>query len=98
MAVSRLSPQPVAFYAGVFFLVNATYALLIWELVEPTAEEQPSVNVRSSMRKRSMATLALFAVAAIVSLRWPVVGLGICCCCLVGYLRPEVAGTEQIVV
>ena len=25
MAVSRLAPQPVAFYAAVFFLVNATY-------------------------------------------------------------------------
>jgi uncharacterized membrane protein len=29
MAVSDLSPQPVAFYAGVFFLVNATYTCLI---------------------------------------------------------------------
>jgi uncharacterized membrane protein len=35
MAVSELAPQPVAFYAAVFFLVNATYALLIWELIEP---------------------------------------------------------------
>jgi uncharacterized membrane protein len=25
MAVSELAPQPVAFYAAVFFLVNATY-------------------------------------------------------------------------
>jgi hypothetical protein len=30
MAVSELAPQPVAFYAGVFFLVNATYICLIW--------------------------------------------------------------------
>ncbi len=29
MAVSRLAPQPVSFYAGVFFLVNATYIGLI---------------------------------------------------------------------
>ena len=33
MAVSRLAPQPVAFYAAVFFLVNATYIALIWELI-----------------------------------------------------------------
>ena len=33
MAVSKLAPQPVAFYAAVFFLVNATYNGLIWELV-----------------------------------------------------------------
>jgi uncharacterized membrane protein len=25
MAVSKLAPQPVALYAAVFFLVNATY-------------------------------------------------------------------------
>lgn len=35
MAVSKLSPQPVAFYAAVFFFVNVTYILLIWELIEP---------------------------------------------------------------
>ena len=36
MAVSELAPQPVAFYAAVFFLVNATYIALIWELMERT--------------------------------------------------------------
>jgi uncharacterized membrane protein len=34
MAVSELAPQLVAFYAAVFFLVNATYLLLIWELID----------------------------------------------------------------
>jgi TMEM175 potassium channel family protein len=33
MAVSGLAPQPVAFYASVFFLVNITYICLIWELL-----------------------------------------------------------------
>src|SRR6202161_4697643 len=37
MAVSRLSPQPVAFYAVTFFLVNATYIALIWELIDPAS-------------------------------------------------------------
>src|SRR5262245_58190962 len=36
MALSELAPQPVAFYAAVFFLVNATYISLIWELIERT--------------------------------------------------------------
>ena len=36
MAVSKLAPQPVAFYAAIFFLVNATYISLIWELIERT--------------------------------------------------------------
>ena len=34
MAVSGLAPQPVAFYAAVFFLVNATYICLIYELID----------------------------------------------------------------
>ncbi len=33
MAVSEPAPQPVAFYAAVRFLVNATYVALIWDLI-----------------------------------------------------------------
>jgi len=90
MAVSKLSPQPVAFYAAVFFFVNATYILLIWELIDPAAGV--SVKARRNMRYRSIATLVLFGVAAIVALKYPYVGLGICCCCLIGYLRPTAPG------
>jgi uncharacterized membrane protein len=93
MAVSRLSPQPVSFYAAVFFFVNVTYILLIWELIEPRADVP--VRVRRSMRYRSIATLCLFGTASIVALKYPYVGLGICCCCLVGYLRPGAPGAER---
>src|SRR6059058_6035564 len=46
MAVSRLAPQPVAFYAAVFFLVNATYIALIRELIDraPVAEVPSTVR------------------------------------------------------
>src|ERR1700681_4147221 len=40
LAVSELAPQPVAFYAAVFFLVNATYICLIWELIDRTSVDQ----------------------------------------------------------
>ena len=92
MAVSELSPQPVSFYAAVFFLVNATYMLLIWELVDPTPVDDVSRRVRKLMRVRSIATLCLFGLAAVVALKRPLVGLGICCFCLLGYLRPEAPG------
>ena len=36
MAVSKLAPEPVAFYAAVFFLVNVTYICLVRELVDRT--------------------------------------------------------------
>jgi uncharacterized membrane protein len=89
MAVSELAPQPVAFYAAVFFLVNATYIALIWELIDRTPGGKIPPKVRRIMRVRSLTTLCLFGAAAVVALKHPLVGLGICICCLIGYLRPE---------
>jgi uncharacterized membrane protein len=88
MAVSRLSPQPVAFYAATFFLVNMTYIALIWELVDPASIPTTS-NVHAIMRARSLITLCVFAAASIVALKYPVAGLAMCIFCLVLYLRPE---------
>ena len=90
MAVSELAPEPVSFYAAVFFLVNATYIALIWELIH-----EVSPKVRRIMRVRSITTLCLFGVAALVALKYPLVGLGICICCLLVYLRPEPLGAEE---
>lgn len=94
MAVSRLAPQPVAFYAAVFFLVNVTYIALIWELVDATAAGAVPARVRRVMRGRAIITLFLFALAVVVALRFPVTGLGICVCCLIVYLRPDPPGTD----
>jgi hypothetical protein len=41
------------------------------------------------MRFRSIATLSLFAVAAVVALKYPLLGLGICISCLIVYLKPD---------
>jgi uncharacterized membrane protein len=96
MAVSRLAPQPVAFYAAVFFLVNATYIALIWELIDTTSAGTVPPRVRRIMRFRSITTLCLFALAAIVALKYPLAGLGICIGCLVVYLRPDPPGAEAV--
>src|SRR5919201_6700245 len=50
MAVSRLAPQPVAFYAAVFFLVNATYICLIWELIERRPADSVPARTRRVLR------------------------------------------------
>jgi DNA-binding IclR family transcriptional regulator len=50
MAMSKLAPQPVAFYAAVFLLVNTTYIFLIWELIGRTPEGDVSPRVRRTMR------------------------------------------------
>ena len=128
MAVSELAPQPVAFYAAVFFLVNATYIALIWELMERAHLDTPialllsghcclfllpsernvysfdlgaygagpsqrsSPRERRIMRFRSITTLCVFGIAASVALKYPLVGLGMCICCLIVYLKPEAPG------
>jgi TMEM175 potassium channel family protein len=93
MAVSRLAPQPVAFYAAVFFLVNATYIGLIWELIDSVDDIAP--RVRRIMRFRAITTLCLFAAAAVVALKYPLVGLGVCIWCLIVYLRPNPPGARD---
>ena len=94
MAVSELAPQPVAFYAAVFFLVNATYIALIWELIDQTPGEMIPPKARRIMRLRSLITLCCFALAAVVALKYPLAGLALCICCLVVYLKPEPPGLE----
>ena len=89
MAVSRLSPQPVAFYAATFFLVNVTYVGLIWELIDRDSIGTITPKVRRIMRVRSLTTLSVFGVAAVVALGYPIAGLAMCIACLVFYLRPE---------
>jgi uncharacterized membrane protein len=95
MAVSKLAPQPVSFYAAVFFLVNATYISLIRELIDRTPVEDVSPQARRIMRFRSITTLCLFGVAAVVALKYPLAGLGICICCLIVYLKPEPPGAGK---
>jgi uncharacterized membrane protein len=89
MAVSELAPQPVAFYAAVFFLVNVTYICLIGELVGRKSRDQASVRARKSMLLRSVTTLCLFAAAAVIALRFPLAGLLVCIGCLTVYIRPD---------
>jgi len=54
MAVSELAPHPVAFYAAVFFLVNATYMGLISDLIGRTPLDQVPPAARKVMRVRSI--------------------------------------------
>lgn len=93
MAISGLAPQPVSFYAAVFLLVNATYILLIWELVGPA--ERPMPRARKVMLLRAATTLCLFGGAAIVALKYPLGGLGICIACLIVYLKPAAGSSAH---
>ncbi|WP_246688508.1 MULTISPECIES: hypothetical protein [unclassified Mesorhizobium] len=78
-----------------YFLVNLTYIFLIRELIEPLPVDAVPLTVRKAMRIRSVATLCLFGIAAIIALKYPIVGLATCCCCLAVYLRPQAPGTRR---
>ena len=95
MAVSKLAPQPVAFYAAVFCLVNATYICLIYELIDRTPAVEVSPGERRIMHYRSIITLCVFGAAAVVALKYPLFGLGMCICCLIVYLKPEAPGAKK---
>ena len=95
MAVSELAPQPVAFYAAVFFLVNATYICLIYELIDRAPVDDVLPRERRIMHFRSIATLCVFAAATVVALKYPLLGLGMCICCLIVYLKPEAPGARE---
>lgn len=92
MAVSELAPQTVAFYAAVFFFVNVTYIGLIWELIGRFPSNEVTLKERKIMRLRSLVTLCVFGTAAVVALKYPLIGLGMCICCLIVYLKPEAPG------
>ena len=93
IASTRLGAVPVAFYAGDFFLVNATYVLLCLEAVDRSAPHKVGPRARSMMRIRSFATLAVFAAAGVVALCYPIGGMVMICLCLFVYLSPGAPGT-----
>ena len=95
MAVSKLAPQPVAFYAAVFCLVNATYICLIYELIDRTPAVEVSAGERKIMHYRAITTLCVFGAAAVVALKYPLFGLGMCICCLIVYLKSEAPGVNK---
>jgi uncharacterized membrane protein len=92
MAVSRLAPAPVSFYAAVFCLVNATYLGLISELIGRAPADLAPAPIRRRMRLRATFTLGLFVVATVVGLFAPLAAIALCCVCLVVYLRPDPPG------
>ena len=90
IADSRLAAAPVALYAFVFVLVNITYLALCTEVVDRPAHDDVSHRLQRLLRMRSFITIGGFVVAAIVALRWPILGMLLICLCLIVYLRPDI--------
>jgi hypothetical protein len=78
----RATPERLSAFSDGVFAVLIT--VLVLDLRPP---ERPTFA--------ALTTLCLFGVAAIAALKYPLVGLGICVCCLVAYLRPDPPWAEK---
>jgi uncharacterized membrane protein len=92
VASTHLAGVPVCVYALVFVLVNATYIALCLEVIDRPQPEELPPRARKMMRMRSVATLLMFAAAAVVALWYPLAGFGLVLVCLLLYLRPGAFG------
>ncbi len=84
----------MSLYAGVFVLVNATYFVLCWEVIDRRNFEDVPPSGRKIMYIRSLVTLGLFATAALIALRYSVGGMALICLCLAVYVQPEAPGVK----
>jgi uncharacterized membrane protein len=89
IARTQLAGEPVSLHAGIFVFVNVTYVALLRETLEQAEEVEISARALRMMRMRSYLTLGAFSTAMLLSLKFPLWGLGLVCCCLVLCLRPE---------
>ena len=92
VARTELAAASVAFYAGVFVCVNIAYLVFEHQVLDQADAAQVTKHARRMARRRSFATLAIFASAIVVSVFAPRVGFALICCALLPYHTPEVPG------
>jgi len=88
----RIGATPGCILCGSVLPRESDLYFLMRELIERAPLDDVSPRVRRIMSVRSIATLCLFGFAAVVALKYPLVGLGLCCCCLIVYLKPDAPG------
>ncbi len=93
IARTHLAAIPVAFYAGVFVFVNVAFRLFEGDVFAQADEARICALARRMARRRSLGTILLFVVAALVALWLPPLGFALVCLTLVLYLRPEAPGS-----
>lgn len=93
IAHTELAAVPVAFYAGVFFLVNSAYLLFEREVFRQASSEAFCDRAKDMARRRSAGTLVTFACASALALWLPLLGFGLISLALTLYMRPEAPGS-----
>ncbi len=60
------------------------------------AHEDISHRLQRLLRMRSFITIGGFVAAAIVALRWPILGVTLICLCLIVYFRPDIPAVKNV--
>lgn len=89
VARTHLAAAPVAIYAAVFVGVNAAYRTFEAEVLKQMGDTQMCHAMRRMVRRRSWATLVIFAAATLAALVAPLIAFAMICAALLLYLRPE---------
>ncbi|MBB3148522.1 putative membrane protein [Phyllobacterium trifolii] len=91
VAETDLKSGAVSLYALVFVGVNITYLALCWEAIDRPRGEPVSVRLQQMLRVRSLITIVLFLIAAVIAQWFPYVGFATVVFCLLLYTRPDVS-------
>ncbi len=94
MAGSRLASAPVAVYAAIFVWVNLAYLAFEQEVIRQADADQFPAMAKRTARRRSLATVLVFATAILVATVLPWLAFLLICAALLLYLRPEVPGSH----
>jgi uncharacterized membrane protein len=92
IARTELASAPVATYAAIFVCVNVAYLVFEREVHAQADAVIVPERTRRLARRRSFATLAIFAAAMLLALVAPLPGFVLICSALIPYLRPEASG------
>jgi uncharacterized membrane protein len=94
-ARTRLASSPVAFYAGLFVLIDIAYNIFEREILIHADAAQMSERTRRLARRRSLIVLANFAIAMLLALVAPRIAFGLICGALILHLRPDASDSRK---
>ena len=89
MARTALAALPVAIYAAIFVLINGAYVFFEREALAQADASAMTAHARRLARRRSLAGLTTFALAAPAAVFEPLAGFALICSALLLSLRPE---------
>jgi uncharacterized membrane protein len=93
VARTRLAAEPVSLYAAIFVLVNLAFRFFEQMILAQARADRLCLRARRMARRRSLATLLMFAAAAVLAWPAPLAAFGLICAALFLYLRPEAPGS-----